>query len=104
MSRAGQQPGISKYLVVYIVMLLTTVIELVIAYNHPAGGQLLASMLVLAFIGAVPAVLVFMRLGSEKHSLIVAFAVFTLFVLATINYGWTDSFRLLLGAPFAKYH
>jgi hypothetical protein len=52
----------------------------------------------------VPVLLVFMRLGSEKPSLLVAFAVFTLFVLATINYGWTDSFRLLLGAPFSKYH
>lgn len=104
MSTTGQREGIGKYIVVYIVMLLTAVIELVIAYNHSGGAQLLASMLVLAFIGAVPCVLVFMRLGSEKHSLIVAFAVFTLFVLATINYGWTDSFRILLGAPFSKYH
>lgn len=104
MSSTGQKDTTGKYLVVYIVMLLTTVIELVIAFNHPRGGELLASMLVLAFIGAVLGVLVFMRLGSEKPSLLVAFAIFTLFVLATINYGWTDSFRLLLGAPFAKYH
>jgi len=103
MSTAGSKGGIAKYIVVYVVMLLITAIELLIAYSHTRGGQLLASMLVLAFIATVPAVLVFMRLGSEKHSLIVAFAVFTLFVLATINYGWTDSFRILLGAPFAKY-
>jgi heme/copper-type cytochrome/quinol oxidase subunit 4 len=104
MSAAGEQGGIGKYSVVYIVMLVIAAIELVIAYSHISGGELLASMLILAFIGAVPVLLVFMRLGSEKPSLLVAFAVFTLFVLATINYGWTDSFRLLLGAPFSKYH
>ncbi|GAC1667800.1 MAG: hypothetical protein NVS9B4_23700 [Candidatus Acidiferrum sp.] len=102
MSTAEEQSGLGKYLVVYICMLVITAIELVIAYHHPSGGKLLVSMLLLAFIGASLGILVFMRLGAEKHSLMVAFAVFTLFVLATINYGWTDSFRILLGAPFAK--
>ena len=41
-------------------------------------------------------------LASENHSSVVAFAVFTLFVLATINYGWPDSFRLLFGVPYAR--
>jgi hypothetical protein len=43
-----------------------------------------------------------MNLATENHSFVLFIAVFTLFVLATINYGWTDSFRLLVGAPFAK--
>ena len=102
MSTAEVQRGIGKYLVVYICMLVITAVELVIAYRHPSGAQLLVSMLLLAFIGALLGVLVFMRLAAEKHSLILAFAIFTLFVLATINYGWTDSFRLLFGVPFAK--
>jgi heme/copper-type cytochrome/quinol oxidase subunit 4 len=59
-------------------------------------------MLFLAFIGALLGILYFMRLAAEKQSLVVAIAVFTLFVLATMNYGWTDSLRLLHGAPFAK--
>jgi uncharacterized membrane protein YfcA len=83
-------------------MLAIAAIELVIAYHPPRGGQLLASMLVLSFIGAFLGVLIFMRLASEKRTLVIAFAVFTLFVLATINYGWTDSFRILYGAPFTK--
>jgi heme/copper-type cytochrome/quinol oxidase subunit 4 len=102
MSTAREPRGLGKYLVIYICMLLITAIELLIAYQHPSGGQLLVSMLLLAFIGALLGVLYFMGLGSENHSAIVAFAVFTLFVLATINYGWTDSFRLLLGVPFAR--
>jgi len=102
MSTTGEQGGLGKYVVVYISMLVIAVIELLIAYRHPSGGQLLVSMLILAFIGALLGVLYFMGLGSENRKAILAFAVFTLFVLATINYGWTDSFRLLLGAPFAK--
>lgn len=102
MSTSEGPGGIGKYLVVYISMLVISAIELAIAYRHPSGAQLLVSMLLLAFIGALLGVLVFMRLAAEKHGLIVAVAVFTLFVLATINYGWTDSFRLLHGAPFAK--
>lgn len=104
MSTAGEEGGLGKYIVVYICMLVITGIELAIASSHLTGGPLLASMLVLAFIGALLGVLVFMRLGSEKHALIAAVAIFTLFVLATINYGWTDSFRILLGAPFSKLH
>jgi cytochrome c oxidase subunit 4 len=94
--------GLGKYIVVYVAMLVLTVIEAVIAYRHPSGAQLLVSMLLLAAIGAVLGVLYFMGLASENHRSIVAFSVFTLFVLATINYGWTDSFRLLFGVPFSK--
>src|SRR6516225_7178279 len=102
MSTAEGQRALRKYVIVYVCMLVIAAIELVIAYHPPSGGQLPASMLLLAFIGALLGVLVFMGLGAEKRALIVAFAVFTLFVLATINYGWTDSFRLLRGVPFAR--
>jgi len=100
MSTAGEQGGLGKYIVVYICMLAITGIEVAIASG--GGGHLLPMMLILAFIGALLGVLVFMGLAAEKKSLIVSVAIFTLFVLATINYGWTDSFRLLMGAPYAK--
>lgn len=102
MSTAQEQGGLGKYIVVYVCMLAISGVELVIAYQHPSSGSLLASMLVLAFIGAFMGALVFMRLASEKHTLLIFVAVFTLFVLATINYGWTDSFRILLGVPYGK--
>jgi heme/copper-type cytochrome/quinol oxidase subunit 4 len=102
MSTAKEQGALARYLVVYICLLVISAIELVIAYHPPSGAQLLASMLLLAFIGALLGLLVFMGLGAERRTLVIAFAVFTLFVLATINYGWTDSFRLLHGVPFAK--
>jgi heme/copper-type cytochrome/quinol oxidase subunit 4 len=102
MSAAGEQGGLGKYIAVYICMLAITVIEVVIANGNRGGAHLLPAMLILAFAGALLGVLFFMGLAEEKKSLIVSVAIFTLFVLATINYGWTDSFRILLGVPFAK--
>lgn len=102
MSTAQEQGGLGKYIIVYVCMLVIAAVEVGIAYRHPGGTQLLVSMLFFAIIGALLVISFFMRLAAEKSSLIVAFAIFTLFVLATINYGWTDSLRLLHGAPFAK--
>ena len=46
----------------------------------------------------------FMHLGSEKRGFVIFVAVFTLFVLAAMQYGWTDSFRMMLGAaPNSSY-
>ncbi|HEV3419044.1 MAG TPA: cytochrome C oxidase subunit IV family protein [Candidatus Acidoferrum sp.] len=102
MSTAGVQGGLGKYIVVYICMLAITGIEVAIAGSNPGGAHLLPMMLIPAFAGALLGVLFFMGLAAEKRSLIVCVAVFTLFVLATINYGWTDSFRVLMGVPYAK--
>jgi heme/copper-type cytochrome/quinol oxidase subunit 4 len=101
-SNTEHQDGLGKYIVVYVVMLAITGIELLIASRHPAGTVLLASMLILAFLGAALGILYFMHLATENRASIVAFTLFTLFVLAATTYGWSDSFRLLFGVPFAK--
>jgi len=41
-------------------------------------------------------VLFWMNLGSEKKVFVKFIVYFMLFVLATMNYIWTDSFRLLV--------
>ena len=102
MNVAEKQSGMGKFFAVYLCMLVIPALEVVVAYQHIGGSQMLAGMLSLAIIEALLGVVFFMHLATEKRSFILSFAVFTLFVLATINYGWTDSFRLLVGVPFAK--
>jgi caa(3)-type oxidase subunit IV len=102
MNAAEKQSGAGKYFAIYLCMLVIPAIEVAVAYQHLGGSQMLATMLSLAMIEALLGVLFFMHLSSEKPKFILFVAVFTLFVLATINYGWTDSFRILVGAPFAK--
>jgi heme/copper-type cytochrome/quinol oxidase subunit 4 len=102
MSAAEKPSGLGKYLIVYLCMLAIPALEVVIAYQNIDGPRKLLGMLSLAIVGALLGILFFMNLARERPRLILFVAVFTLFALATINYGWTDSFRLLVGAPFAK--
>ncbi|MGH9513774.1 MAG: hypothetical protein ACRD2U_16730 [Terriglobales bacterium] len=104
MQTVEKQSGLGKYFVVYIGMLVIPAIEVVIAYQHIDGLQMAARMAALGIMEAGLGIMFFMNLAMEKHSMIIAVAIFTLFVLGAINYGWTDSFRLLSGAPFSKYH
>jgi len=59
-------------------------------------------MLTVACIEAGIAVLFFMHLWSEKRAFLIFVIVFTISVLLGMQYGWTDSTRMLVGAPFSK--
>jgi heme/copper-type cytochrome/quinol oxidase subunit 4 len=59
-------------------------------------------MLLLACVEAALAVLFFMHLWLDSRGLLWFVAVFTIFVLLAMQYGWTDSYRLLDGVPWAK--
>jgi heme/copper-type cytochrome/quinol oxidase subunit 4 len=87
---------LGKYVVVYVCMLVIAALQFVIAYQAIDHSQMLVRMLVLAFLEAGLAVMFFMHLWAEKRALLMFVGIFTLFVLATMNYGWTDSFRLLV--------
>ena len=104
MQTVEKQSGLGKYLVVYLCMLVIPAIEVVVAYQHIDELQMVARMSALAILGAGLGIMFFMNLAMERHSLIIAVAIFALFALFAINYGWTDSFRILDGAPFSKYH
>jgi cytochrome c oxidase subunit IV len=88
--------GIKKYLAVYLCLLLVTALQFVIGFQNIAGTQLVVRMLTFATIQTILVVLIFMNLSSEKRVFFQFVAFFMLFVLATMNYIWTDSFRLLL--------
>jgi caa(3)-type oxidase subunit IV len=90
-----------KYVVVYLCILAIAVLQFVIAYSNITAGQMFARMLFLAILEASLALLFFMHLA-DNRGLKWFVVVFTVTVVLGMQYGWTDSFRLLDGAPWAK--
>jgi cytochrome c oxidase subunit IV len=94
--------SIGKDLVIYVCLLALAGLQFVIAYQNIDANQMFTRMLVVACVEAGLAVLFFMHLWSEKRSFLVFVLVFTVSVLLGMQYGWTDAFRMVTGAPFAK--
>ncbi|HUK23489.1 MAG TPA: cytochrome C oxidase subunit IV family protein [Terriglobales bacterium] len=91
--------------IVYLVLLGIAGLQIILAYSYHGGGEgLLGRLLIVAAIQAVVAVLFFMHLRWENRAMLVSVAVVTLFVLISLQYSWSDSFRLLHGVPFARFH
>jgi cytochrome c oxidase subunit IV len=88
--------GVGKYVAVYVCLLVVTAAQFLIGYQNSQGSQMAVRMLTFAIIETILVVLFFMNLGSEKPVFVKFIVYFMLFVLATMNYIWTDSFRLLL--------
>jgi heme/copper-type cytochrome/quinol oxidase subunit 4 len=88
--------GMKKYVVVYVVLLVITALQFVLGYQNLEGSQLVVRFLTFGVIESILVMLFFMNLGTETPGFIKFFVYFMLFVLATMNYVWTDSFRLLV--------
>jgi len=97
----GHKSSAGKYVVVYLCILAIAALQFVIAYSNISGPQMLTRMLILAVVEAALALLFFMHL-SDSHGLLWFVVIFTVFVLLTMQYGWTDSFRISAGVPWAK--
>jgi cytochrome c oxidase subunit IV len=94
----------TKFVVVYIAILILAGLQFVIAYQHISGTQMFHRMLSIALVEAGLAVMFFMHLGSERRSFVAFVGIFIVFVLAAMQYSWTDSFRMLKGAaPHSNY-
>ena len=98
----GQSSNATKYIVVYLCILAIAGLQFVIAYSNIDCSQMFTRMLLLACVEAVLAVLFFMHLWVDSRGLLWFVSVFTVFVLLAMQYGWTDSVRLLDGVPWAK--
>jgi len=100
-TEAQKSGGMKKDLIIYVCLLALAGIQFVIAYQNISAGQMFARMLVVALIEASLALLFFMHL-SENRGLLWFVVIFNVFVLLAMQYGWTDSFRLSGGVPWAK--
>jgi caa(3)-type oxidase subunit IV len=103
MSTAQRANGSLKTeIIVYACILALSGLQIVLAYQHAQGAQLMARMLAVALIQAGLAVMYFMHLLDERKNLRLALIPATIFVLLMMNMIWSDSFRLLHMRPFVK--
>ena len=93
--------GTSKYVVVYFCILAIAALQFVIAYSSLDASHMFTRMLSVAIVEGALALLFFMHL-SDNHGLMWFVVIFIVAVLLGMQYGWTDSFRLINGAPWAK--
>jgi len=96
-ARYTDSPG--KYIVIYLCIMLLATLQFVIAYSRLDASAMFARMLFIAVAEAGLALLFFMHLWAEKRGFLLFVLVFTVFVLGTMQYGWTDSYRMELGVP-----
>ncbi len=101
MTNSEASGGIGKDLVVYVCLLVLAGIQFIIAGQAIDTTSMMTRMLVVAVIEAGLAVMFFMHLWTERRGFVLFVLVFTIFVLLTMQYGWTDSTRMVVGAPFS---
>lgn len=94
--------SVGKYIVIYVCILSLAALQFVIAYTHLTTERMFARMLSVAIAEAGLALLFFMHLWAEKRGFLLFVVVFTGFVLLAMQYGWTDSYRMELGAPYTQ--
>jgi caa(3)-type oxidase subunit IV len=91
-----------KYLIIYVCILALAALQFVIAYTHLDTSAMFARMLFIAIAEAGLALMFFMHLWAEKRGFLLFVVIFTGFVLLAMQYGWTDSNRMEMGAPYAQ--
>jgi caa(3)-type oxidase subunit IV len=93
---------IGKDLAIYACLLVLAGLQFVIAYQKIDASQMFVRMLTVACVEAGLAALFFMHLWREKRGFLLFVAIFTIAVLLGLQFGWTDSTRMVVGAPFSK--
>jgi caa(3)-type oxidase subunit IV len=101
-AEAHKTSGIGRDLIVYLCLLALAGLQFVIARQNIDGEQMFWRMLTVACVEAGLAVMFFMHLWSEKRIFLWFVLIFTISVLLGMQYGWTDSTRMVVGAPFSR--
>ncbi|MGB8540450.1 MAG: cytochrome C oxidase subunit IV family protein [Candidatus Acidiferrales bacterium] len=87
-------PSMTTYIGIWVGLLAIVGIEVAITYQHPATKDLLAGLLILAFIEAGIGLLYFMHMRYERKILFWTIVPITLFVLFMMDHLWADAFRM----------
>jgi heme/copper-type cytochrome/quinol oxidase subunit 4 len=100
-NEAHASGGIGKDVAIYVCLLALAGVQFLIAYQDISASQMFVRMLSVAVIEGGLALLFFMHL-SENRALMWFVVIFTVAVILGMQYGWTDSFRLVDGVPWAR--
>jgi heme/copper-type cytochrome/quinol oxidase subunit 4 len=101
-TESNKTAGMGKDLIVYVCLLVLAGVQFMMAYQNLTVNQMFTRMLFVATIEASLAMLFFMHLYSEKRAFLIFVVVFTVSVLLGMQYGWTDSNRMVDGAPYSE--
>ena len=100
-AEAHKNNGVKRDVIVYVCILALAGIQFLIAYRDISASQMFVRMLIVAVAESALALLFFMHLW-ENRGLKWFVLIFTVSVILGMQYGWTDSFRLIDGVPWAK--
>jgi caa(3)-type oxidase subunit IV len=92
----------TRYVVIYLCILVLAALQFVIAFSKLDTSAMFARMLFVAIAEAGLALMFFMHLWAEKRGFLLFVVVFTGFVMLAMQYGWTDSYRMEMGAPYSQ--
>ncbi len=96
---ADYSGSLGKILIIYLCIVLLAALQFVIAYQHLDVRATFLRMFAIALVEAGLAVTFFMHLGSEDKKFTFSVAVLVIFVLISMQFSWTDSFRMQRGVP-----
>lgn len=91
-----------KYVAIYVCLLALALVQFWIGLSHLDVPSMFSRMLLIALIEAGLAVMFFMHLWAEKRGFLLFVMVITVFVTLAMQYGWTDSHRMEVGAPYSQ--
>ena len=99
---AGYTDTTGKYIAIYVCILILAALQFVIGYSQMDATKMFIRMLSVAVAEAALALLFFMHLWAEKRGFLWFVIIFTVFVMLAMQYGWTDSHRMEVGAPYSQ--
>jgi heme/copper-type cytochrome/quinol oxidase subunit 4 len=94
-TETNHEPGMKEYIAIWVGLLCIVGIETFLTSMNLSTHQLLAALLILAFIEAGIALLYFMHLKYEKPNLFWSLVPAVIFVLFMMNHIWPDAYRML---------
>jgi cytochrome c oxidase subunit IV len=95
------EKAMTKYVVTYCCILVVAALQFILAYFSAGSRELWSRLLFLAIVEAFLAVLFFMHLWMENRKLLWAVVLVMVFLLVSLQWSWSDSFRELHGAPWS---